>query len=1058
MYCRQCGAENFATSSYCSSCGARLPIPCNACNRLVPFAAQSCPWCGSELRPLARHRENGGERKQATILFADIVGSTDLIAGLDAEDAMRKLRPSMAAMAEAVRRFDGWIVRSLGDGLKAAFGAPRAQEGHALHACKAALAMQEAISKLDFAPRIRVGLHSGEVVAGDIDVGSAVEQEAVGMTVHLASRIEELTDPGDVCMSDECQQLVRAYCDTAPLGPRAIKGYSKPVQMHRLLGVKPAVASEQFRGSELTTLYGRDDELGILQRALGEAEQGKASVIGVAAPPGVGKSRLCYEFGEWCRRQRHLDVLEARASVFGHATPLQPVLEMLRSFFRISPLDDSKDAQHKMLQVLLALDASLLGDVSLLSDFLGVGSPDEEVRSLDPRSRHVRLRAVVRRIVKAAGRNVAVFIVEDLHWLDEVSGDFIETLVEAVEGTHALLVLNYRPPYRASWMSRPYFRELSLHELGPANILYVVHDLVGTAPELAEISAHVAERSGGNPFFAEELARSLTESGVVAGERGACRPGGSTLEMSLPPTLEAVIGARVDRLPEREKFLLQIGATIGREFPLVVLERVAGVSASDMSVPLARLCDAGLIQEHATIAGPGFAFRHPLIQEVAHAMQLRARRIRLHSSVATAIEGFDWGRLDEFAGLLAHHYEAALQPLQAAMHLQRAARWVGRTNSAQAIKNWKKIRSLLSDEPHTETTDRLRALASGQILSAGWREGMLPVEAKPYADEALRYAREVGEKLYEPMVLGSYGRIFGASGIADRYVSLARDALELASQSKDTAPTVTLSGMLSQAYALAGLLKEALAANEAALAAIGERRTMDAHVILGLSVAQLLGFDVEHWIKGTRARILVGLGRFEEAEHWIESLLRIAPDRLDPAITQFIPHVALVEIASWRGDPAAAKSSAERVNAYAEQTAIPYLRVAALGCMGLAKSTSCDFTGAGRDFRNAIDFSRHAKVGLEYEPRLLACLAESLYRAGDEISAANVAREAIEIARRRTHRIAECHAVITRAAALTAIGGDEDPRELLDRAEQLIAVTGAAVLEPMLGNAKSLIM
>jgi class 3 adenylate cyclase/tetratricopeptide (TPR) repeat protein len=1011
------------------------------------------------LRHSPEKRKEGGERKQATILFADIVESTRLIAGLDAEDAMGRLRPTVAAMAESVRRFDGWIVRTLGDGLMAAFGAPRAQEGHALLACKAALAMQEAVSKLNSAPRIRVGLHSGEVVAGEFNVGSALEQETAGMTVHLASRIEQLADPGGICMSDQCKQLVRAYCDTAPLGPQSIRGYSQPVQIYRLLGLKPAVASEQFRGSELTILRGRETELKILQRALGEAERGIASVIAISAPPGVGKSRLCYEFSEWCRRQ-HVDVLEARALIFGYATPLQPVLEMLRSFFRVSPLDDQKDARQKMLQVLRALDASFEADMPLLSDFLGVGSPQELVGSFDSKSRHARLRAVVSRLTRSAGRRTGVIIVEDLHWLDEASGDFIETLVDAVEGTHTVLVLNFRPPYSARWMNRSYYREVSLRELRLTDIHDLLRDLVGSEPELEEICSHVADRSGGNPFFAEELIRSLAESGILVGERGLYQLGDSKLDIGLPPTLEAVIGARIDRLQEREKFFLQIGATIGKEFPLAILETVAAVPAGEMKGPLNRLCDAGLIQEQATVAGPGFGFRHPLIQEVAYAMQLRARRTRLHASVAEAIQGFEWGRLDEFAGLVAHHCEASGQPLQAAMHLQRAARWVGRTNSSEALKNWEKVRSLLRDQPHIETTDRLRALASGQILSSGWREGMLAEEAKPYAEEALRYAREVGDNMYEPMLLGSYGRILGASGAADGYVALAREALNLTSQAKDAGRTVALGGMLSQAYWLAGLLKEALAANDSALAVIAEQRNLEGDVILGLSVRQLLGFDVEHWIKCTRARILVGLGQFDEAADWIESLLRFTAGRADPAVTQFIPHVALVEIASCRDDAAAARANATRVNEYAEQTAIPYLRVAALGCAGLAKSTAGDFAGAAREFRNAIDFARHAKVGLEFEPRLLGDLADTHYRSGDAASATEIAAEAIEIARRRTHRYAECHACITRAAALISMGGGvrgEEATQLLRHAEQLLHITGAAVLQSKLEKAKSLV-
>ena len=317
------------------------------------------------------------------MLFSDIVGSTNFIAGLDAEAALDRLRPVVAAMALAVRRFNGTIIRSLGDGLKASFGAPRAQEGHALLACKAALAMQEAIAALPASPAIRIGLHSGEVVAGELDTGSTVEPDAVGMTVHVANRIEQLAQPGTVYLSRECRQLVLGYCDTLPLGPHEAKGIPEPIELHLLVGLKPAIASEQFRGTDLGRLHGRDREFAQLHLALVAAEQGNASVIGIAAPPGVGKSRLCYELGEWCRR-RGVNVFEARVLISAFATPLQLVLEMLRSFFRLSPLDGGPAAREAIARRLAALGPALEPDLPLLADFLGVGVPEPPVEGMDP--------------------------------------------------------------------------------------------------------------------------------------------------------------------------------------------------------------------------------------------------------------------------------------------------------------------------------------------------------------------------------------------------------------------------------------------------------------------------------------------------------------------------------------------------------------------------------------------------------------------------------------------------------------------------------------------------
>src|SRR5258707_4102169 len=347
----------------------------------------------------------------------------------------------------------------------------------------------------------------------------------------------------------------------------------------------------------------------------------------------------------------------------------------------------------------------------------------------------------------------------------------------ALEGTSVLMVLTFRhdwsPPSRPAW-----YRELALPELGLGEVGQVICDLIGDGPGLGQVVAHVAERSDGNPFFAEELILSLAQSGILLGERGRYRLAPSGWQNpTLPTTVEAVIGARIDLLPESEKALLQTAAIVGKEFPFEVVRAVIGLPDGAARPLLRRLRAAELIQPRETAMGESFAFRHPLIQEVAYAMQLRSTRTSLHAAVAQAIEGQEWGRRDEFAGLLAHHYEAAGKMVAAAMHLQRSARWVGRTNSARALADWKKIRAMMRDQPRSRENDELRALAGGQLLTFGWREGMPVEEAKTYVDEALGYAREAGNRRHEALLIAGYGRIIAASGSADEYIRLVREAL-----------------------------------------------------------------------------------------------------------------------------------------------------------------------------------------------------------------------------------------------------------------------------------------
>jgi adenylate cyclase len=614
-------------------------------------------------------------------------------------------------------------------------------------------------------------------------------------------------------------------------------------------------------------------------------------------------------------------------------------------------------------------------------------------------------------------------------------------------------VVTFRPPWSAPWSAEDGYREVRLAELDPGDMRQMVRDLTGDAPALEQVVTRVAEQSGGNPFFAQELVLSLAQSGVLVGGRGQYRLGPSGWDNPvLPATVEAVVGARIDRLSEPQKELLQIGAVVGKEFPLEVVLAVAGGAEQAVQPLLDQLCAAELIQPCTTYAGASFAFRHPLIQEVAYAMQLRSRRTPLHADVADAIKRFEWGLSDESAGLLAHHYEASGQTLEAAMHLQRAARWIGRTNSARALEDWKKVRRLMQGQPRSRTNDQLRALAGGQLLSFGWREGMAAEEAKRYVDEALQLVREAGDRSHEVRLLGAYGRIMAAGGKADDYVRLVREALALTEPGASPESDLLLNGLLCQAYSRAGLLRKALAANDAALLAVDALGDPSAGAILGHSVEQLVGFNVAHWVRCLRPGLLIGLGQFEEADLWLARLMQFEDATIEPII-QFVPHFAAVELAWHRGNAAAASWHAAELARYAEQAAVPFFCVVALLGQGLAASTDGDFAGAEGHFLAALDTARQRTAGVDYEARLLALLAETYVRAGDMARAGVVATEAIEAAQRRTDRYAECHAAIVGAMALA--GGRRTEQqlgiaaELLDRADKLIALTGAGVFRLM---------
>ena len=980
------------------------------------------------------------------MLFADLVSSTELVAQLDPEQAMVRLRPAMDSMCEAVERFEGTVVRTLGDGIMALFGAPRAQENHALLACQAALAIRDIFQNGPLA--IRVGLHSGEVVADARLIGPASEPGAYGLALHLGSRLPAFAEPGNICISEGSYRLVRSFCDVRPMGHHSLRGVPDLVELFLLQCLKPAVASQQFRGATLTPFRGRDQELILLRRTLVAIAVGGGRMIGVVGEPGAGKSRLCYEFAEWCRGQQ-IPVFEARAQPYGAATPLQPMLEFLRTtYFRISPDDPPQAAVRNIAASLAEIGPAFDGDLPLVCDFLGVPYRASPPSWLNPRARNTRLLEIVRHLFRQRGAKTSVILIEDLHWLDEASGEFVAALADAVTATRTMLLVNYRPGFTASWMSQPFYQQLDLGELTPDETDRLVDSLLGSHPEMDDIRQRIAARSGGNPFFAEELVRSLADHVVLLGRLGDYRRGISLNEAVLPPTVQAVIGARIDRLNDADCTLLQTASIIGKEFQLALLQRVADQPLDAVDSCMNRLCEVGLLHPGSTADGRGYSFRHPLIQEVAYSSQLKATRSVTHAAVARAIEGFYHDRPNEFAALLAHHYEEAGELLNAALHGARAARWVGLTSPAQAIQHWHKVRTLMAQLPPLREHDALRIEASSQIAWLGWREGLTRAQAQPFIREALDWARDSDDSMI-PLLLFVEGRITGASGgEADTYVRLVRQALSLTRPERDAGRIATLYASLSQALGWAGLLREGLAANDAALAAIPSVTEAD---------HQFLGYSVEHWTLSLRGRLLLRLGQLDAARACFEHMLAI-DDWIDPTV-QFVAHFGHIDLAWCLDDAAMAEDHARAIVALAEQHGSSYMRLYAMAGEGFAHAVGQRYDRAIGTLTAGIAFLREVRVAMEFEPEMLASLADCLARNGAQERSIEVAREAITVAGQRNARLAECRASITLAGALLRLrGGDaaQEAADLLHHAEMLIQISGACIYDRLLQEARSL--
>jgi class 3 adenylate cyclase len=690
----------------------------------------------------------------------------DLAEQLDPEEWHKIMDRFFAILSEGVHRFEGTINQFTGDGIMALFGAPIAHEDHAERACYAALHLRDQLRPYADEQRIarglnfsvRMGINSGEVVVGKIGDDLRMDYTAQGHTVGLAQRMEALAEAGRIYLTEHTAKLAGGYFALRDLGASSIKGVSEPLHVFELDGVGALrTRLDVARARGFSRFVGRQEEMATLEAALTRTLAGHGQVVGVVAVAGTGKSRLCTEFTAHCRA-RGIRVAEAHCPSTGKNVPLLPLLALLRELFDIAESDGAHEARRKIAGELMLSGQDVHGVVPLVFDFLGVRDPDRPMPVTDPDARKGALLASVRHLVQArSAREPLLILVDDAHWIDSGSDEFLAQVVEAAGGSRTLVLVNFRPEYHAEWTTKSYYRQVPLTPLGPDASRELVEDLIGRHPSVASLPDLIYHRTGGNPFFTEEVARSLIESGALEGNRTDYRLVRPLSELKVPATVQAVLAARIDRLADRERGLLQTAALIGKEFPRSILERVADLAPADLSGALAGLERAEFIFERALYPEAEYAFRHPLTQEVALQSQLSDRRTRLHSAIARAIEALRPDRLDEEAGVLAHHWEEAGDRLQAARWHRRAALRREDDDPAESIGRWHKVRALLADAAISSETTSLRMQACRGILAAHWRLSGSEVDSVFAEGKAL--AEQGGDLRSLAMLFDLYGNV-----------------------------------------------------------------------------------------------------------------------------------------------------------------------------------------------------------------------------------------------------------------------------------------------------------
>jgi class 3 adenylate cyclase/tetratricopeptide (TPR) repeat protein len=836
MECPRCHAQNPDHASFCDECGSRIESACPSCGEPNRPTAKFCKKCGQRLilkdagdaaavsrfgspdtytpkhlaeKILLSRAALEGERKVVTTLFADLKGSMELLADRDPEEAHKLLDPVVQRMMDAVHRYEGTVTEVRGDGIMALFGAPLAHEDHAQRACYAALDMQAAIRRYaeevrrahGVTAQIRVGLNSGGVVVRAIGSDLRMDYAAVGESTHLAARMEQLANPGSTFLTPDTLRLAEGYIEVKSLGPVPVKGLKAPVEIYELIGAGPVrsrLHAAVARG--LTRFVGRETELEQIRKALERSASGHGQVVAVVGEAGVGKSRLVWEVTH-SHRTDGWRVVQASSVTFGRATPYLAVVDLLKGYFQIEDQDDYRQIREKLTGKLLTLDRALEPTLPPLLALLDVPVEDATWQALDPRERRQRTLAAVKGLLFRESQVQPLLVIfEDLHWIDSETQALLDSLVETIPTARVLLLANYRPEYDHRWGSKTYYTQLGLDPLPPESADALLDALLGGDPSLEPLKRLLIERTQGNPFFLEESVQTLVEIEALQGERGAYRMARPIDTIQVPTTVQALITARIDRLPSEEKRLLETAAVIGKDVPFALLQAVCGQDELRLRQGLAHLQVMEFLYETSLFPDLEYTFKHALTHEVAYGILLNEQRRQLHAYIVEAMQRLYADRLTEQVDQLAHHAFRGEQWEQAVGYLRQAgAKAAGRSAYPEAAASLEQALIALNHLPEDRETRQ-----QGVDLRFDLRSALQALGDHQRVFDHLHAAEVLASELQDQVRLG------WASAYLSQYLWRMRDpqraeetgqrALSLASARGDFPLEVVANFFLGQGY------------------------------------------------------------------------------------------------------------------------------------------------------------------------------------------------------------------------------------------------------------------
>jgi class 3 adenylate cyclase len=1004
MQCPRCQAHNHDDAKFCEDCGARMDTVCPSCGQVVGTGKKFCRSCGTLQSYTPKHLAERiltsksaleGERKQVTILFADLKGSMELLANRDPEDARKILDPVLERMMEAVHRYEGTVNQVMGDGIMALFGAPLALEDHAIRGCYATLRMQEAVQRYSEELRrthgvevqIRVGLNSGEVVVRSIGSDLRMDYTAVGQATHLAGRMEQLARPGTALLTASTLRLVEGRMEVVPQGALEVKGMAEPVAAYELKGATGARSRLEVAASRgLTPFIGRDAEMAALGEAAGRAAGGRGQVVAVVGEPGVGKSRLILEFTRSAALQDWV-VLEGHAMPSSKESPYLPILELLRGALGLQP-DDDPDTIRERVATRLGRGA-LAQVLSPIVALMGLVVDDPHWTRLDAQQQRRRTVDAVKYVLMSSGRErPAAIVMEDLHWADAETLGALDALVDSAGASRVLVIVSYRPEHRHDWGGKTYYRQIAMDALAARETEILLDRLLGSGRSLAPAKQMLAERTGGNPFFLEESVRNLVETHALVGERSAYRLARLPSTHDVPATVFSVLAARIDRLASVDKHLLQTASAIGKDVPRALLDAIADTPPDATAEGLARLQSTEFLHEAVLFPELEYSFRHALTHEVAYGSLTRGRRRAFDARIVAALEArreseTDWRDVDR----LAHHatrgeiWDKAVVYNRTAgqLALSRHAHRVAAAYFEQAIAA---LAHLPTDTPSTTVAIDLR-------LELRYALGPLGEYRRVF--ELLTEAKQLAETAMEQGRLGLISCLLCNHATLRFELSQAlahgAQALEIAATLGDGALATATHGMMSLPYYLSGDYRHAAEAGRQA-----ERSEGDVwRERFGLVVPPpVYGASVGSWA-------LAELGEFAEA-HRMSSRGLAAAEKLNHPHSIAFACLGLGIVHLRQGASTAAVAVLERAVSLCEAADLPTVFLEVAGPLASA------YAGAGRAADAIALLERAVAQAVILRHRLghalrSGSMAEALLAAGRIDEAAPLAKLYVQLAR-----------------------------------------------------------